>query len=136
MKERYRLLGSNCENCGSSYFPQTEVCPKCRRKGRLTPIEFSGKGTIYSYSILHSGSPFFENSTPYVLALVQLEEGPKVMSHIVDCDHDKVRIGMEVEVCFRKLFELEKSGIISYGFKFRPIDKSWMKYYNQEKTPT
>jgi hypothetical protein len=78
----------------------------------------------------------FEHYTPAIVALVQLEEGPKVLSQIVDCELDEVKIGMEVEACFRKLFEQDRSGIISYGFKFRQIDKSWTKYYNQEKMTT
>ncbi len=67
----------------------------------------------------------FEKYTPYILALVELEEGPKVMSQIVDCKPEEVKIGLNVEVCFRKLFEQDEEGVISYGFKFRPADDSW-----------
>lgn len=128
-KERYRLLGSKCEICGSTFFPPTKVCPKCRRKGKIVPTEFSGKGKIYSYTIIHSAPKMFEKYTPYILALVELEEGPKVMSQIVDCKPEEVKIGMDVEVCFRKLFEQDEEGVISYGFKFRPADNSWKTSY-------
>jgi uncharacterized OB-fold protein len=131
MKERYRLMGSKCENCGATFFPTTSVCPNCRRKGRLVPLEFSGRGTVFSYTVIHSAPKWLEEFTPYILALVQLNEGPKVMSQIVDCEPKELKIGMEVEACFRKLFEQDNGGIISYGFKFRRLDDSWAKYYEK-----
>ncbi len=131
MKERYRLMGSKCETCGSTFFPTTNVCPNCRRKGKLVPIEFSGRGTVFSYTVIHAAPKMLEEFTPYVLALVQLQEGPKVLSQVVDCNMEQLKVGMEVEACFRKLFEQDNGGIISYGFKFRPLDSSWTKYYEK-----
>jgi len=64
----------------------------------------------------------FEAFTPYVIALVQLIEGPKVTTQIVDCQPEDVYIGMPVESCFRKLSTFGREGVISYGFKFKPTD--------------
>jgi uncharacterized OB-fold protein len=55
------------------------------------------------------------------VAIVKLEEGPKVTSQIVDCRVESVYIGMPVEICFRKLTAQGAEGIINYGFKFQPI---------------
>ena len=96
----------------------------------MVPTEFSGKGKIFSYTIIHAAPKIFEKYTPYIIALVELDEGPKVMSQIVDCKPEEVKIGMEVEACLRKLFEQDEDGIISYGFKFRPMDSSWKKALN------
>jgi uncharacterized OB-fold protein len=131
MKERYRLLGTYCENCRSSFFPPRKICPKCRRKGRTRQVEFSGRGRVFSYTVINVGSKTFEKYVPYIIGLVELEEGPRVLSQIVDCKPEDVYIGMEVEACFRKIFEQEDGGIISYGFKFRPVDKSWVDYYSK-----
>ena len=131
MKERYRLIGSKCETCQSTFFPSTNVCPKCRRKSKIVPLEFSPKGKIFSYTIIHSAPKLLEQFTPYVIALVQLDEGPRVLSQIVDCEPGQLEIGMEVEACFRKIFQQDEAGIISYGFKFRPLDDSWKAYYNK-----
>lgn len=133
MRERYRLLGSKCGTCDTTFFPTTKVCSKCRRKGKILPIEFSGKGRVFSYTVIYAAPKMFEQYTPAIVALVQLDEGPKVLSQIVDCELNEVKIGMEVEACFRKLFEQDRSGIISYGFKFRPLDNSWTKYYDIKK---
>lgn len=131
MRERYRLLGTYCENCNSTFFPPRKICPRCRRRGRTKQVEFSGRGKVFSYTTINVGSKTFEGYAPYVLGLIELEEGPRVISQIVDCKPEDVHIGMEVEACFRKLFEQVDGGIISYGFKFRPVDNSWMEYYKK-----
>ncbi len=131
LRERYRLLGTYCENCGSKFFPPRKICPKCRRRGRAREVEFSGRGRVFSYTIINVGSKTFTEYAPYVIGLIELEEGPRVLSQIVGCKPEDVHIGMEVEACFRKLFEQEDDGIISYGFKFRPVDNSWVEYYKK-----
>ena len=123
-KERYRLLGTQCETCKNIYFPLRKVCPNCRRDGKITTFYFSGKGVIYTFSIIHAPSEGFEPFAPYIIGLIQLDEGPKVTSQIVDCKPEEIYIGMPVENCFRKLREQGKEGLICYGFKFRPTDSS------------
>jgi hypothetical protein len=131
MRERYRLIGSRCQTCKGVFFPSTRVCPNCRRRGKVEQLEFSGRGKVFSYTVIHAAPRMLEQSTPYAVALVQLDEGPRVLSQIVDCPLGELKIGMEVEACFRKLFEQDEGGIISYGFKFRPLDGSWKKYYEK-----
>jgi len=121
-RERYMLLGTKCEVCDDIFFPMRSVCPNCRRDGKPVSLAFSGKGTVYSFTVIRIASEGFETFTPYVVGLIQLEEGPKVTSQVVDCDLEEVYIGMPVEACFRKLRDQGKDGIICYGFKFRPVD--------------
>jgi uncharacterized OB-fold protein len=121
-KERYMLLGTKCETCGNIFFPLRSVCPHCRRDGKPSPLALSGKGQVYTFTVIRVASEGFEAFTPYIVGLIQLEEGPKVTSQIVDCRPEEVYIGMRVEVCFRKLRDQGKDGIICYGFKFRPAD--------------
>ena len=126
-KERYRLLGTHCETCGNTYFPLRSVCPKCRRDGKTIPLTLSGNGVVYTFSTIHVPSEGFEAYTPYVIGLIQLNEGPKVTSQIVDCKPEEVYIGMPVKNCFRKIRTLGKEGIICYGFKFKPTDDALNK---------
>ena len=72
--------------------------------------------------MIRTASDDFTEYTPYVVGMVQLEEGPKVTSQIINCQPEDVYIGMPVETCFRKLTSQGKEGIICYGFKFKPID--------------
>jgi hypothetical protein len=122
-KERYRLLGIKCESCGRFFFPKRIVCPNCRRRGKVVPYQFSGKGRVFSYTVVRSPPAGFEGFAPYIVALIELEEGPKVISQVVDCDPKEVRIGMPVEVCFRRIRSDNPDGIVCYGFKFRPSNE-------------
>ena len=67
--------------------------------------EASGKGTIYSFTIsnIAGGSEFYINKTPYIIGIILLEEGVRLMSNIVDCDHSSVEIGKKVKVVFKRL---------------------------------
>ena len=67
--------------------------------------EASGKGIIYSFTIsnIAGGSEFYINKTPYIIGIILLEEGVRLMSNIVDCDHSSVEIGKNVKVLFKKL---------------------------------
>ena len=122
--ERYRLLGTYCGNCKTNYFPARKLCTKCRRKGIISPKQFSGKGKIYSYSELSSGPAGFELAAPYLLAIVELDEGPKLTAQVVGVKDSDVKVGDCVEMVFRKIQEDSKEGLIHYGYKFRLCKKN------------
>lgn len=88
----------------------------------MISMEFSGRGTVYAHTVIRAPSQGFECFAPYAMAIVQLDEGPKVISQVVDYKSEDVYIGMPVEACFRKLREQNHDGLIIYGFKFRPTD--------------
>jgi len=120
-KELYNLKGTRCERCGGVFFPVRDICPNCRREGKVVQIDFSGRGTVYAHTVIRAPPRGFEYLSPYAVAIVQLDEGPKVTSQIVDCRPEDVHIGMRVEACFRKLRDESADGVIVYGFKFRPV---------------
>lgn len=119
LPERYRLVGSSCENCRTDYFPTRKLCPTCRRKGKIAPKQFSGKGKVYSFTEMSSGPVGFELETPYVLAIIELEEGPKLTAQVVGISEKDIKIGDGVEMVFRKIMEDSAEGLIHYGYKFR-----------------
>ncbi len=121
--QRYRLVGSKCETCGTYYFPPRQICPKCRRKGKIVPYIFSGNGKIESYTIVHTPPDGMEDQAPYVLAIIRLEEGPMLTAQVVDVDPSEVKIGMPVKMVFRKISEDGEDGLINYGYKFEPVRK-------------
>ena len=87
-------------------------------------MKFSGKGTVFTYSVIRIPSNDFQAYAPYAVCIVQLEEGPKVISQMTDCNPEDVYIGMPVVACFKKIMSQGKEGIICYGFKFRPVDEA------------
>ena len=89
-----KLLVKTCKTCGKlHYYPRT-ICPHCLSSD-TDWVEASGKGTIYTYSVMR------RTETPYVIAYVTLEEGVTMLSNIVECDVDDVAVGQTVEVVFR-----------------------------------
>jgi len=98
-----RLLIKRCRSCGRAhYYPRT-FCPHCW-SADVEWEEADGGGTVYTFSVVHQNDlPPFNERVPYVAAIVDLDEGPRVMTNIVDCDVDSVVVGMSVEVTFRPL---------------------------------
>ncbi len=119
---RYNLIGSRCGNCGALDFPPRAVCPRCGRRsvGKMERMKFGGRGKVVSYTVIHDAPKAFEIMKPYVLAIVEMDEGVRVTSQIIDAETADVKIGMLVESAFRKLGEDGEAGIIHYGYKFRP----------------
>jgi len=119
---RYNLIGNQCQVCNRIYFPPRESCPYCRRKsiGKMKDIKLSGKGEIVTYTIIHDAPEDFEGQAPYPIAIIQLDEGPKLTAQIVDCNLEDVKIGMKVKLTFRKIQEDGYIGAIYYGYKFKP----------------
>jgi len=83
-----------CKSCGKLHWYPRTLCPFCMGETEYKPV--SGKGTVYSFSVMQRGNP-----NPYCIAYVTLEEGPTMMTQIVDCDLDSVKIGQAVELVFK-----------------------------------
>jgi uncharacterized OB-fold protein len=123
IKSIYNIIGNRCKTCGTYYFPPRPVCPKCRRKGDLVEYQYKGLGKIHTFSIVRQAPEDFKRQVPYVIAQVELDEGPRLTAQIVNVDPDAVFVGMNVRSCFRKITEYGLSGIIVYGYKFEPCMK-------------
>ena len=119
-KQRYALVGEVCETCGNKIFPPRDVCPHCVEAAQ-TAYQFSGRGEVYSYATIYSPPAGFEEYAPYTVALVKLEEGPLITAQLTDVDPEEVAIGQPVEMVTRKIREDGPEGLITYGYKFRPV---------------
>ena len=119
--ERYRMLGVRCTTCKSAYFPKRSICPKCRRKGKIVEEYFAGNGTVYSYTEVTAPPEGFEDQVPYILAVIELDEGAKLTGQIVDAHKADVKIGSRVARVFRVIQRDDPEGLIHYGFKFRLV---------------
>ena len=97
-----KFLIQHCNSCDSNIFYPRRDCPECWSND-LNWIEAEGKGKVFSFSITHEGvEPMFQGDLPIVLAWVDLPEGPRVNTNIINCDPEDVEIGMEVEVVYVK----------------------------------
>lgn len=118
---RYNLVGARCGNCNKILFPPRYICPFCRRMGKLEPYKLKRQGKVISYTVIHVAAEGFEDQVPYVLAIIELEDGPRLTAQVTDCNSDEIKIGDEVEIIFRRMGEESKDGVIYYGFKGRLI---------------
>lgn len=118
-EQRYRLEGTICPECGQRQFPPRQICPQCRNR-QLQPHNLNGHGTVYSYTIVYQAPEGFDGYVPYVVALIDLEEGPRVTAQLTDITMEEVQIGMPVDLVIRKWSEQGEQGMIVYGYKFRP----------------
>lgn len=119
---RYNLIGTKCNSCDTVFFPPRSECPKCRRVGDLEPYQLSGKGEVVSFTHVRVPPEGFEDEVPYVLAIVEMEEGPRITGQIVEADLEDMEIGKEVEATFRHVGEEGEGGIIYYGYKFKLVE--------------
>jgi uncharacterized OB-fold protein len=97
---RGELLIQRCRDCQKYQYHYRAFCSHCWF-GAIEDVVASGRGTVWSFTVIHRNrTPGFLEDVPYVVALVELEEGIKVLSNIVDVDPAKVAIGDPVEVTF------------------------------------
>ena len=123
-KNRYQVVGTQCETCKTNFYPPRELCPKCRRGGKISEKKFAGIGKIVTYTRVHAAPAGYEKQVPYAVAIVQLEEGPMLTAQIVDYKVEERKIGQNVRATFRKMYEDGDEGIIHYGTKFTPVRES------------
>src|SRR5437867_11233587 len=105
MTRRGDLQGSKCGKCSTLDFPPRTVCPECGRRsfGKMERVKLKGNGTVVSFSVIHDAPATYEMMKPDVLAIVEMAEGRRLTSQIIDVDPEAVKIGMQVEAVFRKL---------------------------------
>jgi len=97
---RGELVLQRCRACGVVQHRPRGFCVSCL-EGEIEHFVASGRGEVYTYSIVHQNQmPKFRNALPYVVAYVQLEEGPQLLTNLVGCDPETISIGMPVRVDF------------------------------------
>ena len=91
-----------CDDCAHVYFPPRPFCPECGSRS-VSVFPASGRATLYSYVIHHRAPPGFE--APYAIAVVELEEGPRMMTNIVDTPQtpEALQLDMALEVAFEAM---------------------------------
>lgn len=96
-----KLLLRSCNDCGVVHYYPRPFCPECWGDD-VTWIEASGRATLYTHSTVYVNDlPPFNERVPYIAAVVDLAEGPRMMTEIVDCEPDQLEIGMPLELAFR-----------------------------------
>ncbi len=112
--KNHQLKFQKCQGCGHLRWPAALICPKCHSE-ESEWIEVSGRGKVYTYAVYRQAfHPGFEKDLPYVTASIELEEGPRLLSNVVNCPPEKVYCEMPVKVTWDEI-----SGEVSLP-KFEP----------------
>ena len=119
-KYRYRLIGQMCAQCGSVMFPRSGVCSPCG-SADLEEVKLAETGHVVTWTVVRNPPAGYMEYAPYLVALVELDDGVRVLSQLVDIEPIKMKTGMRVEAAFRRVKVDGSSGIIEYGYKFRPL---------------
>ncbi len=101
-------------------YPPRPVCPYCRSRN-VEIVELPRKGRVVTWTVQYTVPHGYRSKAPLILAIVELENGTRVFSELVDVEPEEIREGMEVEAVLRKVYEDGDEGVIVYATKFRPI---------------
>jgi uncharacterized OB-fold protein len=102
-----------CAQCGQHRLPGRERCADCWST-ESEWVEASGRGKLYTFGIMHQQyHPSFADAIPYNFALVELEEGPRLVTNIVDCPNEELRVDMPVEAVFDDVSE--ETTLVRFG---------------------
>ena len=94
-----RLVVERCTACEAEAMPPRGICRRCHNRS-MEWAEVTGPGVVYSYTVNHRGQGAYQGSAPFVLAYVELEEGQRVMTNIVEADVADLAVGLPVDVVF------------------------------------
>jgi uncharacterized OB-fold protein len=113
--KEHELRFQKCMDCGLIRWPAAVLCPRCHSL-ETEWIVSRGRGTVYTFAVYHiTYHPGFEQELPYVVATIELEEGPHLLSNVVGCRPDQVTCDMQVEVTWEDISE-------EFSLpKFRPV---------------
>ncbi|MDP1818989.1 MAG: Zn-ribbon domain-containing OB-fold protein [Acidimicrobiales bacterium] len=111
-----RLILPRCNACSTVIWYPRLFCPSCASDD-VSWVDAAGTGTVYSFTVVRKGQGPFAPAAPYVLAYVELDEGPRVMTNIVGCRPDDVTVGQRVVVTFAD------TGEATALYRFRPADR-------------
>jgi uncharacterized OB-fold protein len=99
-----KLLIQHCPSCGQYQFYPRALCTACG--GDPEWVEAAGRGTVHTFTVVRQmGMKPFRDELPYVVAMVELDEGPMMMGNVTDCDPESVAVGMAVEAHFVRVDE-------------------------------
>jgi uncharacterized OB-fold protein len=102
-----KLMGTKCKKCNEIYFPPRADCLKCM-DDKIEWINYSGKGTLQSFTTIYAAPKGFDDIAPYILGIVDLKEGGRLISWIRDIPDKEIKVGMPVKIVPRIFEEIEE----------------------------
>jgi len=102
---RHQLVLQKCSSCGTVRFYPRALCPSCT-SSKTDYVRASGRGRVYTFTVTYQNqAPGFRDELPYVMAYVELDEGPRILTNIINTPPGEVKIDLPVEVVFEDIDE-------------------------------
>jgi hydroxymethylglutaryl-CoA synthase len=114
--QNLRIYAAKCQKCGMIHFPCRRICHKCGAKDQMDALKLKRKGEIYTYT---NDYLYTNPDPPQSLAVVDLEGGGRFFGQVTDVERQEMRIGLEVELSFRKIHDGQ--GLPNYFWKIKPV---------------
>ena len=116
---RYRNEAARCCRCSKVHYPPLSVCTACGSR-ELEAVTMAETGRVITHTAIHVAPPEFASHVPYVVAVLEMDDGARLMAQVADVEPADVTSGMRVRLEFRKIREEGRSGLICYGHKAVP----------------
>ncbi len=117
---RYRYEAAVCKKCGKWFFPARLVCDACKSTEFETRA-MRRTGKILAHTIIRVPPSPFADQAPFAVAVVEMDDGPRITTQVVDWQAGQLKVGQKVKLEFRKVSEEGASGVINYGYKAVPV---------------
>ncbi|MBD3237730.1 MAG: transcriptional regulator [Candidatus Eisenbacteria bacterium] len=118
--QTYRLEAGRCTSCGAVYFPPRLICSQC--KGReFETFSMKRTGKVLTHTVIRTPSAAFAGDAPFAVAIVEMDDGVRLTTQVVDADFEEIRIGLPVKLEFRRVYSEGDAGVINYGYKAVPV---------------
>ena len=118
--QSYRLEAARCKKCGKTFFPPRLVCNKCNER-EFEYFNMKRTGKVVTHTVIRTPSDEFSGEAPFAVAIVQMDDGPRLTTQVADLSLDELRIGLPVKLEFRRQYSEGEAGVIQYGHKAVPV---------------
>ena len=116
---RYRNEISICRECGHRHYPPRDICEECGRAA-MEPGVMADTGQGLTFTVIRVPPPDLAAEIPYVVAILEMDDGARTMAQLADVAVEEVEIGMRVRLAFRRIRRGGHTGVIAYGHKAVP----------------
>ncbi len=118
--QRYRYEAAVCDRCGKWHFPPRVICDQCSSR-EFTTKTMQRTGKILTHTVIRVPPAPFKDQAPYAIAVIEMDDGPRITTQVVDWDQGQLEIGQKVRLEFRKIYCDGAAGPIQYGYKAVPV---------------
>ena len=118
--QTYRLEAARCKKCGKTFFPPRLVCNKCNGR-EFEHFNMKRTGKVVTHTVIRTPSDEFSGEAPFAVAIVQMDDGPRLTTQVADVSFEELKIGLPVKLEFRRQYSEGEAGIIHYGHKAVPL---------------